>query len=228
VPPPFDGLKAKNVDAVLCTHEHLDHFDQETVSDIARVSPNARIVVPRPISGLVERLDIDASRIVGAQPGETFSLGEIAVHPVPAMHGVSPSDAYSFGQELSDGMYRYLGYAIEAGNVCVYHAGDTIPYQDMERWLRDLHVDLALLPINGRDKEREARDIVGNMDHVEAVQLGAAIGADVLVPMHWDMFAANPGYPDKLVQLAVSDHPELTVLVLARDKVFLYTKARAS
>jgi hypothetical protein len=35
-------------------------------------------------------------------------------------------------------------------------------------------VDVALLPINGRDSEREGRGIVGNMDAREAVELALA------------------------------------------------------
>ena len=48
--------------------------------------------------------------------------------------------------------------------------------------IEPLGVEVALLPINGRDEEREARGIVGNMDAVEAVELALAIGASVLAP----------------------------------------------
>ena len=52
-------------------------------------------------------------------------------------------------------------------------------------------MDVAVLPVNGRDPEREARGIVGNMDAREAVELALAIGATLLVPIHWDGFAGN-------------------------------------
>ncbi len=50
----------------------------------------------------------------------------------------------------------------------VYHAGDTIAYDDMVERLRALRVDVALLPINGRDHFREAQDVVGNLTPREA------------------------------------------------------------
>ena len=63
-------------------------------------------------------------------------------------------------------------------------------------------VEVALLPINGRDEEREARGIVGNMDAVEAVELALAIGASVLVPHHWDGFEGNTVPPGSAVDAA--------------------------
>ena len=50
------------------------------------------------------------------------------IEPVPACHGVEVADAYNFGEQLSDGLVRYLGYVCELGGVRVYHAGDCIPY----------------------------------------------------------------------------------------------------
>jgi L-ascorbate metabolism protein UlaG (beta-lactamase superfamily) len=96
-------------------------------------------------------------------------------------------------------MVRYLGYVIELGGVRVYHSGDCLWWPGQERVLRDLGVHVALLPINGRDPIREAENIVGNMDHREAALLAAAAGVELLVPMHWDMFDGNRGFPDQLV-----------------------------
>ena len=68
--------------------------------------------------------------------------------------------------------------------------------------LRPLGIEIALLPINGRDDEREALGIVGNMDAAEAVELAAEIGASILVPMHWDGFAGNTVEPHEAVEAA--------------------------
>ena len=77
---------------------------------------------------------------------------------------------------------------------------------------------LTLLPINGRDAEREALGIVGNMDASEAAQLAHEIGAHAAVPMHWDMFASNPGDPAAFVAAT-----QTTAIVLQRDTPFVYT-----
>jgi L-ascorbate metabolism protein UlaG (beta-lactamase superfamily) len=224
VAPPFAPESATGTDAVLCTHEHWDHLDPETLPALAQASPEARIVVPAPIVEQVTRLGIDAARVVGARVGEPIAIGDVTVHPVSACHGVERADAYSFGRELSDGLDRYLGFVFECRGTRVYHAGDTIPYDGLAETLRALRAQLGLLPINGRDPEREGRGIVGNMSADEAAALAVAAGLDTVVPTHWDMFAANPGDPARLVQLLAGDS-RITVLVPARARPFLYTPA---
>lgn len=222
-PPPFRPDQVGGLDAVAVTHDHLDHLDEESLPGLAEASPDARFVVPEPLVERVAELGIPAERVDGVQPERPLELNGLTIHAVPASHGDDLNDGYGFGLERSDGLYRYLGYVFDLGGVHVYHAGDTIPYEGMEKRLRDLRVDVALLPINGRDAHREELGIVGNLDEEEAANLAAAIGADLLVPMHYDMFAANPGSPEKLVGLARRKHPDLQVLIASRARRFVYT-----
>jgi L-ascorbate metabolism protein UlaG (beta-lactamase superfamily) len=224
VPPPFAPREVGGLHAILCTHEHWDHFDAEALPELAEASPDAVIVVPEPIADATLALGIDASRVVGAQPERAIELDGLTVHPVPACHGIEMSDAYTFGRELSDGLYRYLGYVVDLGGVRVYHAGDTIPFDGLEEQLRELAIDVALLPINGRDPEREAQGIVGNMDPREAAHVAEAAGADVVIPIHFDMFEANLGDPVALLDVVLREQLDVAVLVPSRARPFLYSR----
>jgi L-ascorbate metabolism protein UlaG (beta-lactamase superfamily) len=222
--PPLMPDQVAGLDAVVVTHDHLDHLDEESLPVLAEASPGAVFVVPEPVVERVVGLGIAAERVAGVQPDRALELDGATIHPIPASHGDDVAEGYGFGFHRSDGLYRYLGYVFDFGGVRVYHAGDTIPYEGMEERLRGLRVDVALLPINGRDNEREGRGIVGNLDEEEATELAAAIGTDLLVPMHHDMFAWNPGSPERLVELAQARHPELQVLVPSRARRFVYTR----
>ena len=215
--------QATGIDVVLVTHEHVDHFDAEAAPSIAAASPEAAFVVPTPIVDMVTEVGVPADRVTGVQPGDRIELGGFAIHPLPARHGVTMDDAYGFGEDLSGGLIRFLGYVVDAGGVRLYHAGDTIHYEGMESRLAEMRIDLAMLPINGRDPQRESRNIVGNLDEREAAWLGREIGADLIVPMHHDLFAHNRGYPALLVHSVERDHPGVPVYVPARDRAFVYT-----
>jgi L-ascorbate 6-phosphate lactonase len=232
-PAPVEPAALATADAVLCTHEHLDHFDQDALQTAAAIAGSRfQLVVPRPIQDQALKLGLPPERVTGAQPEESINAGAATIHPVPACHGVDVSDAYNFGRELSGGQVRYLGYVVEIGGVSVYHAGDTLLYPDLIDTVRTLAPDLALLPINGRDFFREQEhNIVGTMNGREAVRLAGAIGAKAVVPIHWEMFDHNRGFPGEVAgyladtpAAATGQHsPNLTLIILSRGGRFLYT-----
>lgn len=82
----------------------------------------------------------------------------------------------------------------------------------------------AQLPINGRDHFRETeRNIVGNMDHREAARLAHDLGVDLLVPMHWELFPHNRGFPHQLLEYVTTNYPQLSVLAPGRGATFRYS-----
>jgi L-ascorbate 6-phosphate lactonase len=220
---PLAPEEAVGINIVFCSHEHVDHLDVTSIGAIANASPEAVFVVPSPIVDMVTEAGVPADRVVGLQPDGTTEIGGLTVRAVRACHGVTMDDAYGFGDTISGGLVRFLGFVVDLGGVRIYHAGDTIHFDGMEDTLTELEIDVALLPINGRDAEREGRGIVGNLDHREAAWLGSRIGAGLLVPMHYDLFARNLGFPGALVETVGREFPEVPVLVPARDVPFVCT-----
>lgn len=227
VPPPFAPTMAPRADYVLCTHEHVDHLDPKTLPGLAEASSYARFVVPLPIVEQVTALGIAPERVIGVQADEERDLGTVKLFPVPALHGLTaPPAIYSFDfvERENQRLYRYLGYVVEMAGVRVYHAGDTLTYDGMVDRLRKLDIDIALLPINGRSYFREQQGLVGNTDEREAADLAAAIGVKLLVPIHYDMFAANRGRPGVLVDYVQAYYPNLSCIVPAHRQRFTYLK----
>jgi L-ascorbate metabolism protein UlaG (beta-lactamase superfamily) len=215
----------RTADLILCSHQHSDHFDGPALAAAARAPGAAfKLVVPRPVAGMAVELGVPAERVVGAQPGESLELNGAIVHPVPARHGVDVADAYDFGEDLSGGLTRYLGYVVDLHGVRAYHAGDCVPYPGQAATVGAFQPHLALLPINGRDFYRETeRNVVGNMDHREAARLALDLGVTALVPMHWEMFLHNRGFPNELAAYVADFMPQLTVLTLGRNRRFTFT-----
>ena len=219
--PPADHPEAFDfVDLLLITHEHLDHLDEPACRLIAQ---RARVVVPAPIVEQVTALRVHPERVLGVQPGGPVTVGAARVWPVPAMHGLHAADAYTFGREYSGSQYRFLGYVVELDGVRVYHAGDTVMFDGLIEAVRELAPHVALLPINGRDYFREGQDIVGNLNAREAARLAVEIGADLLIPMHYDLFPANLEDPGVLVSYARRHFPHLNVLLPGHFQGFVYT-----
>ena len=68
------------------------------------------------------------------------------------------------------------------GGDVIYHSGDTVVVDGLER----PRVDVAILPINGP---------VGNMDGADTARFAQDIRARLVVPCHYEMFAFNTADP---------------------------------
>jgi len=170
--------------AVLCSHAHTDHMDPGTLTPLMAAQPDLRLACPRAVlSEALARSGAAASRVDGLADGDRVEYGPFAVTAVPAAHEERWRDAR--------GDDHFLGYVVEVGGTRVYHSGDCTPWAGQVERLRDLAVDVALLPVNGRDAHRLAHGVPGNFTFAEAVALCAGAGIRTLVPHHWGMFDFN-------------------------------------
>ena len=73
--------------------------------------------------------------------------------------------------------------------------------------LSHLAIDVAFLPINGRDDERRRQNIVGNMDSREAVAFAVRHNAGLVVPTHYDLYSVNGASLPEFVREAEAANP---------------------
>lgn len=180
-PAPIRAEELDFVDYVLCTHEHFDHADPDTLHALADVCPRATFVVPKPCKEVICSYGIKEERVIGAVADKELKLKGCDVIPMPSAHEELHSD--------EDGNYRELGYKILVGDISIYHAGDCCVYDGLAK--RIGNVDVCMLPVNGRGFYKLRDDIVGNMNSEEAVILAKEAGARLLVPMHYDLYEVN-------------------------------------
>jgi L-ascorbate 6-phosphate lactonase len=190
-PPPLSPDEVTNVSAVLLTHDHIDHTDPDTVLPIAQASPEARFVAPFTSRDTLVTAGLDADRIVVPTVGEQLEVAGARVTAVPSAHTELEHDP--------ERGYPYLGYVIEWNGVTVYHAGDTVVYDGLIETLSAWPIDVALIPINGRDYFRTARGIIGNTDFREAAELTETLDFGLIVPTHYDLISGNTADPGHFV-----------------------------
>ncbi len=206
-PPPVRPEELTGVDLVLCTHDHLDHTEPETLRGIAAASPQAQFAGPR---ASVERIRgegiADGATIL--QDGKVLTFRDVEIEPVSAAHEAHETDA--------DGYDLFLGYLLRWNGLTFYHAGDTVVTPRLTSRLAGQRIDVAFLPINGRSDERRQMGIVGNMNAAEAAQFGASQKFGLVVPVHHDLYVNN-GAP---VADFVSAWEETPIANRPRFKVF--------
>ncbi|HEY2147001.1 MAG TPA: MBL fold metallo-hydrolase [Pirellulales bacterium] len=177
------------INVVASTHNHTDHFDPDTLGPLLAVNSELAIVVPAANRAIAaERLGIAPDRLLTIDDGQTLEAGGFAITAVPAAHETIERD--------EQGRLRFLGYLIGAGGLTVYHAGDTVLYDGMVERMGEHQIDVALVPINGRDPSRR---VAGNLWGREAAWLARRIGARLAIPCHYEMFEFNTASPDEFI-----------------------------
>lgn len=182
----IDPAQLSFVDIATSSHNHTDHLDAETLGPILERNPSLRLVIPEANRAFVaDRLKIDPPSPIGLDEESSIELSGIRFHGVASAHETVEREEH--------GHVKALGYVLRFGDWSLYHSGDTLRYDGMAEKLRPFAVDVAILPINGRAPERR---VPGNLSGPEAAQLAHDIGANLVIPCHFDMFEFNTAAPD--------------------------------
>ena len=186
------------LDTILITHGHFDHFDD--------VEPLAGQTGAGTVSNFEIMSYLQGQGIENAVPimkGGSAPVGGVRVTATHAMHSSSIA--------LDDGSMIYggepLGYVIEfESGFKLYHAGDTALFGDM-RLIGELYSpDLALLPIGDRL----------TMGPLEAAHAARLLGVNHVVPMHYspEVMPFFTGTPEKFREHLATIAPDVTVHVM--------------
>lgn len=176
------GLKASElpsqVDAAVLSHMHFDHYSYDSLRMIA--SRTRALVVPQDALNYVHPYSMEEVELPAWQ---SWEQGGLKITAVPVKHV-----GWRWGFDAALKPRSFTGYVIEYHGLSVYFSGDTaLDLPDFEETRRRFpHLDLALLaigPIAPREFMKRS-----HMDPGEAVQAFEALGAKVMVPVHYGTF----------------------------------------
>jgi L-ascorbate metabolism protein UlaG (beta-lactamase superfamily) len=190
MPPPIMPEEAAVADWLLCTHKHSDHLDPWTVSGMVAANPNLKIIVPEATAKHAKNIGVPEDKISLIDAGQTVMIDNgIRIDAIPSAHEALATD--------TNGKHLYLGYLMRFGALSVYHSGDCVPYTGLSSILAARNIDLALLPINGRDAYRRKRNIPGNFTVQEALDLCEQAAIPNMIGHHFGMFEFNTINPEE-------------------------------
>jgi L-ascorbate metabolism protein UlaG (beta-lactamase superfamily) len=150
-------------DAILLTHGHGDHYG-DTVAIAKRTG--ATVVAITEIAGEIAEEGVEA---IDTNLGGTAEFDWGTVRLTPAWHtSTTPKGTVS----------TPAGLVIEFGDKRIYHLGDTALFSDLALPKRRGHLDVALMCIGGHY----------TMDRFDAVAACEMVGADQVIPCHYDTF----------------------------------------
>ena len=146
---------------MIFTHNHLDHYDPETVPYFLNSESRVLVLAPRSVWDEVRKIGGDNNYVLFNRH-TSWTEGSIRFTAVMASH----SDPTPIGVIIDDGEKKY------------YVTGDTLYNEEI---FADLpkDIDTVFLPVNG---------VGNNMNMTDAARFAKRVGAKRTVPVHIGMF----------------------------------------
>ena len=144
LPVPLDPTEI-SCDAVICTHDHLDHLDPDTVEKI----PAGQFFITT-VGGCKKLASLGQTNAVSLEVGECMIVGDIALEAVFADHTVEA-----------------FGLLLRAEGMTLYFSGDTL-YNEKLFDVKAARPDIAFLCINGRLGNMNVTEALTVAEHIGA------------------------------------------------------------
>jgi L-ascorbate metabolism protein UlaG (beta-lactamase superfamily) len=178
--------------AILVTHSHDDHaLDAKTIAQRS----GAKVIST---FEWVNSLHLPATQALGGNVGGTFTVGDVTVHIVPAMHSSDPGGRpIGFVLQFSDGR-------------TLYDTGDTWIFGDMALIQELYRPDVILLNVGGGPYTQDP--------HTAHLEITKYFSPTTIIPMHYGTF---PGLAtERDVRAAFAGDRRLTVMRPGQTLIF--------
>lgn len=187
---------------------------------LAEASSDASFVASFTARDTLAEARLETGRLIVPEVGKALSAAGATITAFPSAHTELERDP--------ERGYPYLGYVIEWGGVTIYHAGDTVIYDGLIETFSGWRIDVAFVPINGRDYFRTKNGLVGNTDLREAAELAETLNVGVIVPTHYDLLAFNAADPGHFVSYLYRLNPMRRHKVLRPGELFYFVQEEAA
>ena len=183
----FDGFKRLcpkvvkaeelDLDAVIATHWHLDHFDIDAMP-VLMANNKTRLFAAQDCKEHIENLHLDEKRVSYLSVGDTLEFKDFVINAVFCDHG--------------EGTPLAIGLVLEFDGYKAYIAGDTCLRIDKAEEISAYGpFDMMIAPINGA---------FGNLNEKDCVELCRFHKPRIVIPCHYWMFAEHHGDPGVFIK----------------------------
>lgn len=193
--PPVCEAAELDLDVLLISHEHNDHFDVDAIGEL--IKDKTEVYTNSVVAAELQKLGYDMNRIHVLKKGSRTELPGYSILAVDCDHGELAPEA--------------LGFILDFGFSKLYYAGDTaltLPRLSVPLKMRP---EVAILPINGA---------FGNLDGKEAAHYAGLLKCSVCIPCHFWTFPLHHGDPQEIIDAIGTEAPDCTLRLLCQGECY--------
>lgn len=195
--PPVCEAKSLDIDILIITHEHGDHFDVDSITDLVRET--TEVYTNSVVSQEMKKMGFNPKMIHLMRKRERINFDEFSLLPLDCDHG-----------ELSP---EALGFILDFGFNKLYFSGDTALSLDRLTVPIEEKPEIVILPINGA---------FGNMDGKEAAEYAKLLSAKIAIPCHFWLFPLHGGSPQLFLENLADKAPDCEPFLFSLGEVAVF------
>jgi L-ascorbate 6-phosphate lactonase len=217
IPVPFEPDDVTEADAILTTHEHIDHIHGPSQAPILEntdamlYGSSGTLEVAREKEDWTSNWEVSPSQFVEVAKGDSFEVGEFIVHAEEASDPDTP---------------HAVTYVIEHDRGTIFHAGDSQRSTELSYIGDKYDIDLGILALGtegyipDEDDNPAHREWYNNENQI--IKAANDLRVERLLPSHWDMWKGVGGDPTVLHHHKRSyEYPKSLEIIEIGDRIRL-------
>ncbi len=194
VPVVIDPFAITKLDALLATHDHGDHIDENVAAAVIQNCPGVPFIGPEACTNLWRSWGVPEERLITVKPGDTVKVKEVEIVVLDSFDRTelvtAPPGKILKDQPVQEMDKLAVNYLFKTNGGNVYHSGDSHYSNYFAKHGNEHKIDVAFGSFG--DNPRGMTDKINAFD---ILRMAESLNTDVIIPIHhdiWTNFMADP------------------------------------
>jgi L-ascorbate 6-phosphate lactonase len=184
----IDPFAIQQLDALLATHHHSDHIDENVAAAVLKNCPGVPFIGPKSCTDLWRGWGVPEDRLITVKPGDRVTIKEVEILALESFDRTvlvtAPKEMILKDQVVQNMDQLSVNYLIHTSAGNIYHAGDSHHSNYFAKHGNEHQVDVALGAFG-----ENPRGMTDKLNAMDLLNMAENLKTKVVIPIHHDIWA---------------------------------------